>query len=179
MIEEVIWNTGTAFGTENIWQKGNLPVVQYMWERSDFTGKQCSQGGTYCNDNIDRQTTWEGQVGLMYPSDYGYATDGGGDQVKRMQCLYAPLFDWYNNSNCTRNDWLSDSSNEQWTMTPAPDSSSAGYVFYVGLGYISYHSAYGSNYTHAVRPVVYLKSSVKIIGGTGEEGSPFELKLGE
>ena len=175
MIEEVVWNTGTASRAETTWEKANLPLVQYVWERSNFIGKQCTQGGTYCNDNIERQTTWEGKVGLMYPSDYGFATDGGGDQEKRMQCLNTLLFDWNDNSDCYSNDWLSDSSNNQWTMTPAPHTSYASYVFTVGSANIVGGYYAESNIT--VRPVVYLKSSVKIIGGTGEKGSPFELKL--
>ena len=175
MIEEVVWNTGTAAVTENTWQKGNLPIVQYMWERSDFTGKQCSQGGSPCNDNIERKTTWEGKVGLMYPSDYGYATDGGGDQVKRMQCLYTPLYNWGNNSNCKSNDWLYDSSNTQWTMTPAPNSSNAYRVFLVYTGgTVDYYYAH---FAYAVRPVVYLKSNVKISGGEGTSSSPYTLTI--
>ncbi len=176
MIEEVVWNTGTAAVTENTWEKGNMPVVQYIWERSDFTGKQCN-GGSYCNDDVQRQTTWEGKVGLMYPSDYGYATDGGKDQVKRMQCLYTPLYDWNDNSNCYSNDWLYDSQNYQWTMTPAPYSSYASAVFIVhAIGRVYYRNAYNAN---AARPVVYLKSSVKITGGTGSDSDPFQLKLEE
>ncbi len=177
MIEEVVWNTGTASGIETTWQKANLPLVQYVWERSNFIGKQCTQGGSSCNDKIDRKTIWEGKVGLMYPSDYGIATDGGGDQVKRMQCLNTLLYDWYNNSNCYSNDWLSDSSNDQWTMTPAPYSSDASDVFIVGSGH-SVSSSFAKN-NKTVRPVVYLKSNVKISGGTGEEKSPFILSLEE
>ena len=32
--------------------------------------------GYYCTDNVNRTTTWEGYVGLMYPSDLGYVVGG-------------------------------------------------------------------------------------------------------
>ncbi len=175
MIEEVVWNTGTASGTENTWQKGNLAVVQYMWERSDFTGKQCQKGTSYCSDDVQRTTTWEGKVGLMYPSDYGYATDGGGDQVKRNECLYTSLYGFDANSDCYENDWLYDSDYYQWTMTPAPYSSAVSYVFSVSSdGSVGASIAYD---TPAVRPVVFLKSNVKINGGEGTSSSPYTLTL--
>ncbi len=177
MVEEVTWNTGTSIGTESVWRAQNFTPQQYMWERSTNHGKQCSSSSSSCNDGVTRQTTWTGKVGLMYPSDYGYATDGGGDLMKRGQCLYTPLYSWDNSSYsyCKDNDWLFYSNNYQWTMTPAPDSSYASNMFLVcAKGFVS---GYKASIAYAVRPVVYLKSSVKIIGGTGEEGSPFELKL--
>ncbi len=173
MIETVIWNTGTA-DTPN-WDTKNYVPRQYMWERSDNIGKQCSTTGSnasYCNDNVERQTTWEGKVGLMYPSDYGYATDGGGDPMKRIKCIYTLFSNW----GCFSNDWLFDYDNYQWTMTPAPNYSEAYNVMAV------LDNAYNGNVTDyrisdalAIRPVVYLKSSVKITGGDGSIDSPFTL----
>ncbi len=177
MIEEVIWNTGTAPVTESTWENINSSILLYMWERSDNTGMQCSTSYR-CNDEVERTTTWEGKVGLMYPSDYGYATDGGGDQVKRIQCLYTPASMFYSiGGNCYQNNWLFNSKINQWTMTPAPNSSYASEVFCINIGGGLTNCT--ASRIQTVRPVVYLKSSVKIIGGTGEEGSPFELKLGE
>ena len=180
MIEDVIWNTGTSPGTENMWQEVNSAIVQYMWERSAYTGKQCTQGETFCNDLVVRQATWEGKVGLMYPSDYGYATDGGGTKSQRNECIGTKL---YNGKSlwwpvvCYNNDWLRDSNN-QWTMTSAPHSSDARYVFYVNStsnnGSLDYDKAYVS---YAIRPVVYLKSSVKITGGDGSSTSPYKLSV--
>ena len=33
-----------------------------------------------------------------------------------------------------------------------------------------------SNFNYGVRPVIYLKSSIKIKSGTGEEGNPYVLE---
>ncbi len=177
MVEEVIWNTGTSTGDEDTWQTGNIPLVQYMWERGIYTGKRCSTTGSYssyCSDDVQRKTTWTGKVGLMYPSDYGYATDGGGTKIERNKCLWnaMSLARWID--TCYQNDWLYDSSiTYQWTMTPAPDSTHASKVFRVEtFGGVSIGDACD---TSAIRPVVYLKSSVKISGGDGSSENPFTL----
>ena len=46
----------------------------YGYERGTTTGKQCTSG-SLCNDTVTRTTSWTGQIGLMYPSDYGYSAN--------------------------------------------------------------------------------------------------------
>ena len=76
----------------------------------------------------------------------------------------------YNSDSCNTNDWLIPGSTT-WTMTPSPNSSDADDVFTVySSGFVRYYAAFTAN---VVQPVVYLSSSVKIIGGNGEKGSPF------
>ncbi len=173
MVEEVTWNTGTADTIS--WTTSITPGYMYSAERSTANGKQCTNG-SYCNDQVDRQTTWEGKVGLMYPSDYGFATSGG-QLKKRKQCLEISMYSWNSSANnyCYQNDWLLDSSNTQWTMTPAPHSSNAFYVFHVNTGGIVNNRSADS--ASAVRPVVYLKSNVKINGGEGTSSSPYTLTI--
>ena len=43
---------------------------------------------------------------------------------------------------------------------------------YGALGY----DEWVNDISYGVRPVVYLKSNVKIVGGTGESGNPYVLK---
>ena len=119
-----------------------------------------------------RPTEWIGKIGLMYASDYGYATSGGSG-TDRNTCLNTALYDWGGSSDCFNNDWLYDSSNIQWTITP--HSSYSHLVFRVdSLGYVYNHSAY---YSRAVSPALYLSSNVKISGGDGSEGNPYTLSL--
>ena len=118
-------------------------------------------------------TEWIGQIGLMYPSDYGYATSGG-SSVNRASCLAKELYDWNSVSDCYNNDWLYDSSNSQWTLTP--NSASSDGVF----GVDSYESVpnFSARYPHAVvSPALYLSSNVRISGGDGSESNPFTLSL--
>ena len=120
-------------------------------------------------------TTWTGKVGLMYPSDYGYATSGG-STTNRAACLAKELFNWdgSNVSDCYNNDYLL-KSYSQWTLTP--NSSDSYGVFYVDMkGFVSYgRYAYG---TDGVWPVAFLKSNILISEvGNGSSESPLQLSM--
>ena len=156
MISDAKWNIG---GSSTI----NDVTASMFYERERGTD-------VYTN----RPTKWIGSIGLMYASDYGYAT-AGGSTTDRQTCLNTELNDWYGAgvSDCKNNDWLYDSSNYQWTLTPY--SSNSDGVFYVySDGNVSNVDA---NYRNDVSPAIYLSSNVKISGGEGTESSPYELSL--
>ena len=158
-IEEVVWNLG---GTSSYTSASNgLASHWYGYERGTtvYTG---------------RPTTWTGKIGLMYPSDYGYATSGGTTK-DRAACLARELYNWDASdfSDCKGNDYLLDANNYQWTL--APNSANAIHVFYVyGDGYVGNRSA---NDTNAVRPVLFLKSNIQVDKGTGAKSDPYTLKM--
>lgn len=109
----------------------------------------------------------------MYPSDYGYATSGGSTNGM-VRCVIEEMYIWNSDStkNCKNNDWLL-FSGQQWTLTACANVSIARDVFCVnGGGNVANVRAYGS---HAIRPVVYLKSNVKILNGDGSESNPYIL----
>ena len=118
-----------------------------------------------------RPTEWIGSIGLMYASDYGYATSGG-STTDRETCLNTELFNWDDYDDCFNNDWLYTGS-VQWTLTP---SSSTSYnVFCVSsYGYVAYNRA---DNRAVVFPALYLNSNVKISGGEGTIDSPYQLSL--
>ena len=119
-----------------------------------------------------RPTTWQGEIALMYPSDYGYATSGG-TTTNRDACLAKELYNWDSSSysDCKNNDWLFNSTS-QWTLTPR--SSYYNYVFYVvNAGFVLGNYA-GDSY--GVLPSVYLTSNVGISGGDGTMNNPYILK---
>ena len=110
----------------------------------------------------------------MYPSDYGYATSGGTTK-DRAACLAKELCNWDSSdfSDCKGNDYLYNSSLFQWTL--APPSANAGFVFLVSSsGYVYSSSA---NRASAVRPALFLKSSILLDKGTGESSNPYTLKI--
>ena len=120
-----------------------------------------------------RPTNFIGEVGLMYPSDYGYATSGG-STTSREECLAKELYNWDSSSysDCKNNDWLFNGS-YQWIITPYFGSSSN--VFNViSPGYVDHYNADG---TRAARPVLYLDSMVEITGGTGTSSDPYTLGI--
>ena len=160
-IESVVWNLG---GTASYNSASNgLASHWYGYER----------GTTVYSGHA---TTWTGKVGLMYPSDYGYATAGGAT-TNRAACLAKELYNWDGSgvSDCKNNDYLYKSSYYQWTL--APSSSIANFVFGVGTGgYVDFSSARN---TYSVRPVAFLKSNISITDvGIGTTESPFQLKVG-
>ena len=113
--------------------------------------------------NTNRPLYWEGKVGLMYPTDYGYAAGNS--------CVNGTLlYDYYR--GCKNEDWLNISNIEQWLMSPY--SGSSYYVFLVnGAGQFSFGDSY---YARAVRPVFYLTSSASITDGEGTLNNPYILK---
>ena len=121
-----------------------------------------------------RSTSWTGKVGLMYLSDYGYATSGG-TTTNRASCLAKEIYNWDSSSvsDCKNNDWMYNSSIWQWTITPRQDSTDS--VFYVNsAGHVSSNGAYG--YNVGVRPVVHLNSAIKVSSGTGEKDNPYIIE---
>ena len=158
MIETVTWKLG---GTSSYTSASNgLASHWYGYER----------GTTVYSGN---PTEWEGKIGLIYPSDYGYATDGG--WTGRETCLAKELNGWNASvySDCKTNDWIHTGSS-QWTLTSSPSYSNR--VFYVtgNLGNVGYN--YARN-TYDVLPSVYLASNTVITGGTGSSTDPFILSV--
>ena len=169
-IESVVWNLG---GTANYLSASNgLASHWYGYER----GTTVYSG---------RPTTWTGKVGLMYPSDYGYATSGG-STTNRAACLAKELYNWNRSavSDCRYNDYLFKGRYSQWTL--APESSYSTSVFVVDAfggvnryGANGYDYLNGASYTIGASPVAFLKSNILISEvGNGSSESPFQLKVG-
>ena len=156
-IAKVRWNTGTA-GEE---YDENKITAKYMYEgeRSTHNGKEICEsngGGSWCNDTVPRTTTWDGYVGLIYPSDYGYAVGG----ELRETCLGKSMKS-YNTEECRTNDWLKPSWLHSWTMTPAPISNKSNHTFFIYYG--GDVSVYNTCDPFYIFPTAYLKSSFKIL----------------
>ena len=170
MLGNAVWNTGSNGSS---YSYDNIKTAKfYELERGSNTGKICTSGN-YCNDTVARTTTWTGKIGLMYPSDYGYATSGG-STTDRATCLNTKLYSWNssNVSDCKNNDWLLNSTT-QWTISPGAYSSYGSYVFRVSFG--GFVNAYNAYNFYAVLPVGYLLSNTSIQSGDGSSGNPFIL----
>ena len=119
------------------------------------------------SDGITRTTSWTGKIGLMYPSDYGYATDF----TKCSQTLSS-----YNSSTdsyaCRSNDWLYNSA-KQWLLTPYSSNVSIVWGVY-SSGSVYFSSNLVSN-ALGVRPVLHLDSVLVIESGSGTESDPYRI----
>ena len=111
----------------------------------------------------DRPLYWEGIVGLMYPSDYGYASGN--------TCIMNIKLNNYD-GECKNKDWLwmNNSSNYsngfEWLI------SSLGEVVFTALSSGSVETFYVKKGA-SVRPTFYLTSTTSIISGTGSIDDPY------
>ncbi len=108
--------------------------------------------------------TWDGEVGLVYPSDYMYASSG---------CYNtSTLGSSYNNSTCTSTNWLANSS-YYWTISPR-SGSAANVMNIVNDGSLT--SYLPTNTDNNIRPVLFLSSSVQYMSGDGSKDNPFVIE---
>ena len=111
-----------------------------------------------------RSTSSVGNIGLMYVSDYGYASLAS-------SCARTTNLSSYSSSGCAGSNWLYGQGYE-WTMVPS--SSNSRSVWYVS----SYGSLYyidNANYGHVARPTLYLKSDVMTYAGDGSINNPYVI----
>ena len=103
-------------------------------------------GIVYPNNPIE----WDSNnyLGLLYPSDYGYAVGGN----VRTTCLETEMYNW-NNETCGSNDWLKPESGNYWTIMS--NVYNPNEVFYISSnGYIRGDADVTNSY--GVAPVAYL-----------------------
>lgn len=176
-ITEVVWSTGTH--SKN---SGNVNTASraYSLERGDIGGKTCSKNSTVgrkqCIDTVDRTTKWKGFVGLIYASDWAFATSGG-STTSRAKCLSTYFDVWYQSSvsDCKNHDWLHNSSLSRWTIGPCGQESRATEVYCLDSRGIS-DGTYAA-VAFDIYPSVFLNNRVLITSGNGSLEYPFELAL--
>ena len=135
----------------------NLYANEFYELERDTAVYNCSLNDGAC----PRATTWVGNVGIMYPSDYMYATD---------LSLCIQTGSNYSVSDCEVNDWLF-IDEPQWTISST--------IRYPHLGFNIYYNFITDGrvyYTMSVRPVVYLKSNIVITDGFGTSSDPYILR---
>ena len=161
LISKVEWNTGsiTAYDTTS----NGLPNHFYTNERGDVVN-------TTSSDGVIREKTWVGIVGLLYPSDYGYATSGG-TSVSRQTCLNYVINTWDDPgyTECGTNNYLYDLNEDVWTIT---FSSTGKWNVFANSsdGRIGAFNAYRNK---AVKPAVYLNYDVLLLDGEGTSTNPY------
>ena len=141
----------------------DTPLQFYSYERKiqNTTSNEFYNG---TNPN-----SWVGKLGLMYLSDYGYASSN---------CENKKIWDNNSSSNdiraCNGTNWLYNIKANEWLLPQnASDSLLAFIVNSDGFAYRDY--VYRRQF--AVRPVLYLTSSAKITGGSGTSSNPYTLGL--
>ena len=145
-------------------------IEMYNYERKVGGSEYYYTYGTYINP-----ANWIGKIGLMYVSDYGYATENCESKALASGVSYSDT----TLQKCNDTNWLYNLKTGEWLLTPYSKSNAKVYKLFEE-GYIQeYYTKYNSSYynSQAVRPVLYLKSNVKITGGTGTNANPYTLSL--
>ena len=182
----------TLLGTSNVNSKLNTAIVTSKWHLGGASPSNCqtiTADGIYTEER-NTSAIYSGnpasiyaKVGLMYPSDYGYATVGG--TTNKSRCREKELYNWDNSSysDCKNNDWLYKSqssfvNNREWFLSPYSSVSNyAAGLFSSGFVYLDGGSGVGSSKA-AVRPTFYLDSSILKIVGTGDGSSSNPYRIG-
>ena len=164
--KSMIRNTKYYLGGYNGWASGQgytqTSVQMYSYERKI---KNTTSNEFYYGSNPN---SWVGKVALMYLSDYGYASSN---------CENKRIWDTNSSTNdiraCNGTNWLF-KGNTEWLL-PQDASGSRGAFFVYSNGNANSNSV--SDFQLAVRPVLYLTSSVRITGGDGTSTNPYTLGL--
>ena len=173
---------GNNFSSSNYYYQKITTENLHKAERSPY-----ATSGTLQNLYSGNPEYVFAKVGLMYPSDYGYATVGG-STTNKSSCRAKELFNWDDSSysDCKNNDWLFTSqvtswgSNKiEWLLSPS-SSLSFRATFLSSAGFLNVYGNYGdvNDNLLAVRPTFYLDSSVLKIVGTGDGSSSNPYRIG-
>ena len=165
--KSMIGNTKYYLGGYNGWVNGQgftqTSVQMYTYERKiqNTTSNEFYNG---TNPN-----SWIGKLGLMYVSDYGYASSN---------CENKRIYNANSSSNdiraCNTTNWLYNIKVNEWLLPQIVGISSRVFLVYSDGG-VFFNDV--SDDLFGVRPVLYLISSAKITGGNGNSSSPYTLGL--
>ena len=172
LIDYHTWNTGaTNHSTLYDSTTNSYDTVEfYKDERGSLNGKICSSSN-YCNDTVERKTTWTGYVGLPYVTDWAYASSENDCNTK---------IDRSSTYKCKNNNWMhhgtTDIEDATWYLSPYAYPDYAHYVWSVnGDGSFGRGDA---ALPLSAFPTIYLKSNILIESGKGTSSDPYILKAG-
>ena len=109
-------------------------------------------------------TTYQAKIGLMYVSDYGYASSPA-NWSTNMGSL--------NTATNRDNNWMFMGLYE-WTISRRSDNTYIAFRV-SSTGFVDLNRVSDGGYTSAVRPSFYLESSVVLTGGTGTASDPYRI----
>ena len=155
------WNyLGTTWQNliaETTWHLGGM-ISSFNTAKAFYDGERNNAG------NGSNPTTYSDEIGLMYPSDYGYAASPD---------AWTTRLGSYNNSTITSSNWLYMGLFE-WTITPSSKFPCiVFYVDHIGILYDAIDALSG----FSARPVFYLESNVQLEGGSGTSSDPYRLSI--
>ena len=126
-------------------------------------------GTAYYNDT--NPNNWIGKIGLMYVSDYGYASSNCNNSTNLESCNNQ---NWLNNIISLNTNYP-----DSWTITASLEDYYRRTVssFYVNNQGVSDMYVCGMDSDKQIFPTLYLKSNVLITGGDGTSSNPYKLSI--
>ena len=154
----------TTFKTEKL-SGFEDKIAEVSWRISGYSTSSATAKTVYTGEITSATNTHTAKIGLMYSSDYGYATTPDYWTIN--------LFNY--DAAAKNKDWLFLGSDE-WLLSPRSSHSTiAWYVVSTGNP-VCDSAGYVIN-AYAVRPSFYLLSSVNYVSGDGSKNSPFRINL--
>ena len=138
----------------------NDKIEKISWKTSGL-----STSGTakifYDAEVTNSTKNYTAKIGLMYPSDYGFATT---------QDYWTTNLGSYS-SAAYQKDWLYVPNQTEWTITPYPSVSGFVWLRSTSIG----ASSGKTSSTYYTRPTFFLTQSVQYISGSGQESDPIRI----
>ena len=183
----------TLLGTSNVNSKLSSAIANTKWHlggTNDANYNTLTAEGVYNEERntsaiySDNPSSIYAKIGLMYPSDYGYATVGG-TTTNRAECRSQALWNWSDSSynDCPNNNWLYTSQSNfvndgEWLLSPVFSYSNRAAILFLP-GFVHMRGRYDvDGKMFAVRPTFYLDSSVLKIVGTGDGTKDNAYRIG-
>ncbi len=188
-INRYYWNRRDDTYSTNAWSSSrlntiNLNTTYYNTLGSEWTDKiattnwkvggnatsnimYTTQASAYQNEIVNpaESTTYSAKIGLMYVSDYGYATSP--------ENWNTDLYEYDNDTN-RNNNWMFMGLSE---CTISRCSESTDYAFRVdSSGHVSRSIVHITD-SLSIRPVFYLESSVVLESGDGTQENPYRIAI--
>ncbi len=165
LIENMKYYLGNVtIDTDDTWLIFGTNKEVYSQERGITV---CSSNVTFashknnCNIWYGNQATWNGKIALLYPSDFGYASNTSN---------WSKDFKESYKNGISLNNWMFNNAYTWFISSSSSRSFTAAYVNYDGnLESINVSS------NLALRPVLSLRSQTMIISGSGSIDDPYTL----
>ena len=136
-------------------------IEEVTWRVSGYSTSGATAKTVYTGEITNATKTHTAKIGLMYASDYGYATTPD---------YWAKNFPEYSIAAWNK-DWLFLGSQE-WLLSPYSSNSNYAWIVY-SSGNV--HDDGNVTNTNAVRPSFFLTSSVQYVSGSGTSTDPIRI----
>ena len=150
---------GSSHYVSNEKKKKKPYVIQFLINQNNASYNETAKY-FYAEENAGPR--WNGKIGLMYISDYGYASNPS---------AWISDLGNYDEISIKNNNWMYLGLNE-WTVSHTSGNTSAISIDDTGFGY--HYSSMDHNF-FAIRPCFYLNSNVTYVSGSGTQSDPIRI----